>query len=478
MARGKQAVPVPVPDELRCRRSDGRGWRCLRRAMAGVSFCEYHYHLARRNQAKHKGLLESAPTPRRKPGRPPRSRPKPPDQPPRKRRRQGNPPTEGLIAVALRRQMERREKKKGEAEGQTEVTMDLPNGVMTISLTPARDSGNASPPLDRKLGLDQVPFFRRYIRSKNVKPLPVGPLKKLPRGKGLGRGRKRICQRCGESKVVRKVWCLSCRNKSCSSCIKKWCSEMSEAEVKISCPDCCGCGYCDHKTCMRTGAKAGGCKEFSTGQTNFIQIKYAYNLINQLLPLLKQISQEQITELEIEASIQGRRLSAVQIRVAEYGPNEILYCNNCKNSIIDFLRSCSKCSYKLCLCCCQEIRGGKILQKVAVDTLKFHNKTKADKHAGKILHALRQKLSIRVPPDMSSLSTKLLSPDWKSEDNEGNISCPSKELGGCGNGLLNLVFMLPFNRSEELDTSAEQIASGYKYPEKLDVFSHYLSHVK
>lgn len=73
--------------------------------------------------------------------------------------------------------MERREKKKGEAEGQTEVTRDLPNGVMTISLTPARDSGNAGPPLDRKLGFDRDPFLRRYIRSKNVEPLPVGPLK-------------------------------------------------------------------------------------------------------------------------------------------------------------------------------------------------------------------------------------------------------------------------------------------------------------
>ena len=59
--------------------------------------------------------------------------------------------------------MERREKKKGEAEGQTEVTRDLPNGVMTISLTPAWDSGNAGPPLDRKLGFHQYPFFRRYI---------------------------------------------------------------------------------------------------------------------------------------------------------------------------------------------------------------------------------------------------------------------------------------------------------------------------
>ncbi|XP_038987706.1 uncharacterized protein LOC103714750 isoform X2 [Phoenix dactylifera] len=463
MARGNKAAPVPVADELRCRRSDGREWRCPRRAMAGVSFCEYHYHLARRNQAKHKELLESASKPHRKPGLPPRPRPKPPDQPPRKRRRKGDPPTKELTAVALRRRMERREEremKKGESEGQTELTRDLPNGVMTISLTPARDSGNAGPPLDRKLGCDQEPFLRRYIRSKNVEPLPVGPLKKFPCGKGLRRGRKRICHRCGESKVVRKVWCSSRRKESCSSCIKKWYSEMSEVGVKISRPNCCG--YCDCKTCMHAGAKAGGCKEFSTGQTNFIQIKYAYNLINQLLPVLKQISQEQITELEIEANNQGRRLSGVQIQVAERGPNEILYCNHCKNSIIDFLRSCPRCPYKLCLSCCQEIRGANILKKVAVATLKFRNERKANKHAGKILNGLKQKLSVRMSPDMSSLSTKLLLPEWKSENSEGHIACPSKELGGCGNGLMHLVFMLPFNWSEESDISAEQIAVSCK----------------
>lgn len=83
-----------------------------------------------------------------------------------------------------------------------------------------------------------------------------------------------------------------------------------------------------------------------------------------------------------------------------------------------------------------------------------------------------------MPLDMSSWSTKLLLPEWKSENSEGNISCPSKELGGCGNSLMNLVMMLPFNWSEELDKSAEQVGSGYKYHEKLDVFSHYLSHVE
>nr|XP_029116672.1 uncharacterized protein LOC105032111 isoform X4 [Elaeis guineensis] len=174
------------------------------------------------------------------------------------------------------------ETKKEEDEGRTEVTRDLPNGVMTISLTSARVSGNAGPPLVQKLGFHQGPFLRRSIRSKNVEPLPVGPLKKFPCGKGLGRGRKRICHRCGESKAVRMVRCSSCLKESfCSSCVKKWYSEMSEVEVKVSCPICRG--YCDCKTCMLAGAKAGGCK---------------------LLPVLKQISQEQKTELEIEANNQ------------------------------------------------------------------------------------------------------------------------------------------------------------------------------
>lgn len=359
---------------------------------------------------------------------------------------------------------ELREKKRGEAEGQTEVTRDLPNGVMTISLTSARVFGNAVPPLDRKLGFDQGPFLRRCIRSKNVEPLPVGPLKKFPCGKGLGRGRKTICHRCRESQVVHMVQCSSCLKESfCSSCIKKWYSEMSEMEVKISCPICRG--YCDCKTCMLTGAKAGGCKEFSTGRTNAIQSKYSYYLINQLLPVLKQISQKQITELEIEAKNQGRRLSSVQIQVAEHGPNELLNCNNCMNSIVDFLRSCSKCSYKLCLNCCQEIRGGSLLQNVAVDTFKYRNNRKAYKYAGKELNGLKQKLSARrLSTDISSLSTKLL-PERKTENSGGKISCPSKKHGGCGDGLMNLIFMLPLNWAEELDVSPQQIATDYKHPE-------------
>ncbi|PWZ16383.1 hypothetical protein Zm00014a_031646 [Zea mays] len=42
--------PPPLPDHLRCRRSDGKKWRCSGHALPNVSFCEYHY--VRANKGK------------------------------------------------------------------------------------------------------------------------------------------------------------------------------------------------------------------------------------------------------------------------------------------------------------------------------------------------------------------------------------------------------------------------------------------
>ncbi|CAL5084455.1 unnamed protein product [Urochloa decumbens] len=42
--RGHSPPPLPpLPDHLRCRRNDGKKWRCSGRALPTISFCEYHY---------------------------------------------------------------------------------------------------------------------------------------------------------------------------------------------------------------------------------------------------------------------------------------------------------------------------------------------------------------------------------------------------------------------------------------------------
>ncbi|MCD7460408.1 hypothetical protein HAX54_043503 [Datura stramonium] len=50
--------------------------------------------------------------------------------------------------------------------------------------------------------------------------------------------------------------------------------------------------------------------------------------------------------------------SDVNIHKAEYGKDECIYCNYCSAFIVDFHRSCSSCSYDLCLTCCKELRNG------------------------------------------------------------------------------------------------------------------------
>jgi hypothetical protein len=140
--------PPPLPDHLRCRRSDGKKWRCSGRALPTVSFCEYHY--ARANKGK-------------------------------------KLPADGeVLAVALQRQKNKRKGRRSinppmspQAATTDRQTRDLPNGLMTIS---PGSSGPAalSSPVTTKVGVEIPAPIQRCYRSKNAEPLPVGPVKVIP----------------------------------------------------------------------------------------------------------------------------------------------------------------------------------------------------------------------------------------------------------------------------------------------------------
>ncbi|WOK91900.1 hypothetical protein Cni_G00591 [Canna indica] len=487
-------------DDIRCRRTDGRGWRCAKRATDGVNFCEHHYHQIRRNIEKHK---HAAPKRKRRAVVPTKQ----PDPPAAKRVKKEDPPTEELITTAPKRRMKQkrekgREKSGGDAEDPT--TRVLPNGLMTIAPSPVGGLCNEGSSLDRKVGFDEDRLLtRRCIRSKNAEPIPLATLKKVPCGRGLGMGRKRVCHRCDKKKVERMVRCLSCKKMFfCSGCIKKRYSGMSEEEVNTACPVCRGC--CDCETCSLIGAKDGGCKENANDQNKFrktddakkaemfkveakvaypdcddsnaccpigaedgsykelanCQNKFnkteqAYNLISQLLPLLKNIYQKQLGEVETKEPDQGGRFSGILLQVDE-PHNELVNCNYCRISLVDFHRSCSRCSYRLCISCYRKILKGSFSQVTTTDTFKSDESKRAHKRVIKELNGMKRILSTGVRPDNSSLSTVLAS-EIK-ENSESNISCPPKEFGGCGNGLLKLMFTVPFGWSKDLGKTAEEVA--------------------
>lgn len=333
--------------------------------MPGVGYCEYHY-LNIKSKSERRKLNRSSDKEDRKRKRevvmlvdpdPDRSSDSTISD-----RRVPDPAAEELIRMAIKRRMERRDKRM-EKERRTEVRMDLPNGVMAISSGPVRVSSKAGEILDRKIGLgfDDDCLLRRCFRSKNAEPMPIGPVKKLPRVLGSSPGR--ICQGCSE--------------KSC-------------------------------KTCMRRGALDSELK---------------------MLPA-QQLSWEQMSELEIEAKNQGGNISGVRLQVAVYGHDEQVKCSNCGISIGNFHRSCSRCSYKLCLSCCREIRGGSLLSEVY-------------KHVGKTPNGANNKFS-------KLHSSVLVEQGDKIKDD--NISCPTSEKAGCGDGILNMKFLLPSDCMQRSDT--------------------------
>ncbi|CAO2842742.1 unnamed protein product [Amaranthus hypochondriacus] len=449
-------VAVTVEEELRCKRTDGRGWRCKRRVLEGKTLCEIHYEQGRLRQQRitvpdelkilrGEGSEEVEKRLKRK----------------KEIETLENNSNKGmkrmkaeLIRGFLRREIIESTKKSEKQIGvdSEEVTRDLPYGSMAIPPVPPNQAlDGAVGSLGIKIGGHcSSSLVTRRFRSKNIEPPPIGAVKILPFPKKVdkvkSRGRKK-CHWCRKFDNLCLIKCLSCKKQYfCSNCIKERSADLEE--VKLRCPVCRKCCHC--KICCTARSKDLGSKvNNDVLKENLMGGKFQHlqYLINFLLPILVQINQEQGVEVELEAKFRGQNPSDVEIRQADVGCRDQCRCNNCKSPILDFHRSCPNCSYNLCLSCCREYA-----------------------HVGSLGGGQPNGAKMLFPCQKSSKKNLDVASSAPLQDSTASlhVSCPPMELGGCDNSLLDLRCIFPLNWTKELEISAAETVSEYDFLQNTD----------
>ncbi|KAF2322081.1 hypothetical protein GH714_006393 [Hevea brasiliensis] len=215
------------------------------------------------------------------------------------------------------------------------------------------------------------------------------------------------CHQCmkNERKIV--VPCKKCKSKIyCVQCIKQWYPQMTEEEIAEQCPYCrrnCNCNACLHSS--------GLIKTSKRDITDSEKIQHLKYLIKSLLPFLEQICEEQTQEMQIEASIQGSS--------PEIAEN---FCNNDDVSI-GSLSSRAEMKFQYVDRGSDYMHGG--------DPLPFDFENAEDQGEPTVVL-------------------------WNAND-DGSISCAPKEMGGCGDCVLELKRILPMGCISELKKKARDL---------------------
>ncbi|CAL1397569.1 unnamed protein product [Linum trigynum] len=247
------------------------------------------------------------------------------------------------------------------------------------------------------------------------------------------------CHQCLKAERQLYVRCFSCAKLYCLRCIKMWYPEMTDVDIAQQCPFCrknCNCNACLHSTTMIKTSK----RELSPGE----KIRHLGYLVNSLFPFLQQICRQQAEEILTDAAFSA---SPSDIPENFCNNDERVYCNYCATSIVDFHRCCPKCNFELCLGCCQDIRNGSFLNRAEMK-FQYVDRGLDYMHGGDPLKTFPS----QFPEDMTEHLTELL---WNA-NNDGSIPCPPKEIGGCGDSVLQLKRIFPTGWISDLTEKARK----------------------
>ncbi|XP_047078912.1 lysine-specific demethylase JMJ25-like [Lolium rigidum] len=294
------------------------------------------------------------------------------------------------------------------------------------------------------------------LRPRRTAPVVADTPNKVEKDSKKKESTSNMCHQCmrGKGRIVQ---CLGCKDRDylrryCQMCMR-WYPQLTEDDFENNCPSCrniCNCKICLRKNIIKKVDKW----EVSEGD----KIKYSLRVAHYLLPWLKDLHHVQMKEKSVEATTKGIDACEVKIPQSNYKPNERIYCNNCRTSIVDFHRSCNKCSYDLCLSCTQELRhglspgataaSGMVLTEPGVEGNEdlqqgsSHNNIACQKPFDGQNDVL---MDSTVPVEDSAPGLR----QWK-VNSDGSIPCPPNTFGGCGDAVLELKSLLEENAISDL----------------------------
>ncbi|AES62955.2 transcription factor jumonji (JmjC) domain protein [Medicago truncatula] len=256
-----------------------------------------------------------------------------------------------------------------------------------------------------------------------------------------------MCHQCQRNDKGRVVRCTKCKRKRyCIPCLNNWYPHLKEEKIAEACPVCCG--NCNCKACLRSSVLINEIKK-KTETNNSHEVEPSKYMLKVLFPYLSRLDEEQMAEKEIEAKIQGLSLSELNIKVADIPKKERVYCDICKTSIFDYHRSCTKCSFDICLLCCCELRGGKLLGGADPIEFEFIFRGRDYLHGGEEERVRKKEPRAAALPEIPEWSRS----GWHAND-DGSIPCPKADGD---HGFLELRSTLPPNCISELVCKAKEL---------------------
>ncbi|XP_030957459.1 lysine-specific demethylase JMJ25 isoform X1 [Quercus lobata] len=433
---------VGIPDDLRCKRSDGKQWRCTAMSMPDKTVCEKHYIQAKKRAANSAMRANLKKAKRKSLGESDiylESKSDEYDTPPVNTKVEDYPvPASGKMLF------EKVSKNQFRYSPETATMRSLAaRNPQKTNENSQRDAGHfeenwrshKTPPtsgMDSSKSRSQRSFDANDAMTEDSD----GSTDSSEEAGG------QPCHQCRRNDRDKVTWCLKCdRRGYCDSCISTCYSDIPLEEIQRSCPACRG--TCSCKVCLRSD---NSIKVRIREIPVLDKLKYLHCLLSSVLPVVKQIHHEQASEVELQKKLNGKELFLARTKV---NADEQMCCNFCRIPITDYHRRCASCTYDLCLSCCQDLREAS------------QNDVKGELADNQIRGKSQDKATATGQVKVSKL--KLILPEkfpgWQA-NSDGSIPCPPPEFGGCGHSSLNLSRIFKMNWVAKLVKNVEEMVSG------------------